>query len=436
MGFVLTLAYLLSIHVGLPERFPELGSFRPQLTIAVLTALASVPVFWKLKWPLPRLQTLLLLAFVLLVVLSWLPRGYLGGVALTAQDFLPDVAAFFFVALHVTSVQRMRIMAMVLIAGAMFTVVEGVAEYHTMEVELGEDGEVEEEPPYVMIQRIGSDTGDEVRFLKRLRGLGVLNDPNDYSQYLLILLPMMMLLWDNRQKLRSVLLLGVPAAVAFYGIYLSRSRGALVGMMVFAGLMTQGSARIIGALAGLGLFAAMKLGVDFTGGRGINAEEGGDRLELWSYGIDMIKESPLWGVGYKAYADQTGGLTAHNSFVLCAAEAGLPAYFLWIALLVVTILQMRVIAFDSRSGSANAETQQWTRGVLMSLYLFLTTAFFLSRTFSTTLYMLLGMCAALTGMEARRRNQDLFPQKSYWPAWSFGLGTAIMAVILVVVRLR
>jgi hypothetical protein len=433
MGFVLTIVYLLSIHMGLPERFPQLAPFRPQLTIALLTGLASIPVLFKLKRPLPALQTSLLGVFVTMVLLSWVPRGYLGGVVTTAQDFLPDVAAFFFVALHVTSIKRMKILAVALIAGAVLTVVEGAVQYHSLaESDVAYEGA--EEPPFVMLQRVGED--DEAkRVLMRLRGLGLLNDPNDYSQYLLILMPLMLLLWDPRHKTRSALLLGPAAVIAFYGIYLSRSRGALVGLMVFAGLMIQGSLRWMGALAALGLAGAIRLGVDFTGGRDISADAGSDRLELWGYGIEMIKGSPLWGVGYRGYPDDAGGYTAHNSFMLCAAEAGLPAYFVWIALLVVTVFQLRALAFDTRPRAPSAETQQWCRGVLMSVYLFLATAFFLSRTYSATLYMVLGLCAALTGMEARRREEDVFPKKTYWPLWSAGLGTAMMAAIFLIVRL-
>ncbi len=430
MGFVLTIVYLLSIHMALPEMFPALAAIRPQLTVAVLTTLATLPALFAIKRPFPGPQVWLLGGFVLLVILSWLPRGYFGGVAATAQDFLPDVAAFFFVALNVNSMKRLRILAIALLVGAVITLTAGVRQYREFE----DAGEDEEDPPYVMIQRIGSETGGDALVLNRLRGLGVLNDPNDFSQYLLVLLPFLLLQWDPRRKALSYLVVLPVGALLLTGIYLTRSRGALLGLMALGWFLIRGNPKLIaaGVVAGAALLA--RFSSSFTGGRDISVEGGSDRLGLWSDGFQMIKSSPLWGVGYRGYLDETGGLTAHNSFLLCAAETGLPAYFLWVGLLIVTVIQMRALVYDEGRYAADYETRRWSQALLVSMYIFLVTAFFLSRTFAPTLYALLGMCAAIASMEARRRNTSPFPEFTWWPAWTVALGSALLALIYAGVR--
>lgn len=431
MGFVLTIVYLLSIHMALPEMFPALAAVRPQLTVAVLTTLATLPVLFSLKRPFPGPQIWLLSGFVLLVILSWLPRGYFGGVADTAQDFLPDVAAFFFVAVNVNTIKRLRILVIALILGTAITVGSGIHQY----VYLEPGAEDDEDPPYVMVQRIGSETDGETLVLDRLRGLGVLNDPNDFSQYLLVLLPFVLLFWHPRKRAWSYLVVVPIGLLLLTGVYLTRSRGALLGLLALAWFLIRRNPKLIALGATGAAVFLIRFRASFTGGRDISLEGGSDRLGLWSDGFQMIRSSPLWGVGYRGYLDETGGLTAHNSFLLCAAEAGLPAYFLWVGLLIVTIIQLRALAYDEGPWAPDHETKRWSQALLVSMYIFLVTAFFLSRTFAPTLYALLGMCAALASMEARRRNTSPFPQFTWWPAWTVALGSALLALIYTSVRI-
>ena len=77
------------------------------------------------------------------------------------------------------------------------------------------------------------------------------------------------------------------------------------------------------------------LALDFTGGRGISASNGADRLEAWANGLEMFKSAPLFGIGFNGFTDLYE-ITAHNSFVLCLAELGLLGSTLWLAMLVTT----------------------------------------------------------------------------------------------------
>src|SRR5208283_5274590 len=94
----------------------------------------------------------------------------------------------------------------------------------------------------------------------------------------------------------------------------------------------------LGTTASTALAAVFILGMlalDFTGGRGISAVDGADRLEAWANGLEMFKSAPLFGIGFNGFTDLYE-ITAHNSFVLCLAELGLLGSTLWMALLVTT----------------------------------------------------------------------------------------------------
>ena len=49
---------------------------------------------------------------------------------------------------------------------------------------------------------------------------------------------------------------------------------------------------------------------------------GYQRIEIWSSGLVMLRNSPLFGVGYNEYATYAG-LVAHNSYLHVFAETGL-----------------------------------------------------------------------------------------------------------------
>src|SRR5581483_10041592 len=128
-------------------------------------------------------------------------------------------------------------------------------------------------------------------------------------------------------------------------------------------------------------------------------ESAAARVDSWSEGIQMLKEQPLIGIGYRDYTDHNT-LTAHNSYVLCFAELGILGYFFWIALLVTTFMQFA--AFRNAEGGTQPEIARWVNMARLSLIGFLFGAFFLSRTYIPLLYLLLGLAVAILSIGAQR----------------------------------
>jgi putative inorganic carbon (HCO3(-)) transporter len=111
----------------------------------------------------------------------------------------------------------------------------------------------------------------------------------------------------------------------------------------------------------------------------------------------MLKEQPLLGVGYGGFVDRHT-LTAHNSLVLCFAETGLIGCFLWVGLLVITLLELQGVMSMHGDEPIDDFARQGAEGLQLALIGFMTAAFFLSRTFAPTVYLVIGLSAALAAM--------------------------------------
>jgi len=93
------------------------------------------------------------------------------------------------------------------------------------------------------------------------------------------------------------------------------------------------------------------------------------RVEVWRAGLDMIKDNPVFGVGYglfpymvKYYWDG-GEMDSHNTYIILAAEMGLPALavFLWIILLI--FWNTAALYYKTKDPFAKALALGWLGGL-------------------------------------------------------------------------
>ena len=194
----------------------------------------------------------------------------------------------------------------------------------------------------------------------------------------MITLPFLGLAWERRRTARNTLLVVLPAALLIYGVYLTRSRGGLLGVLAVALAAMIGRMGRTRAIVLTALLAVMLIGLNFTGGRGMtNDDSAQGRVDAWSEGLQMFRESPLLGVGLHNFSEHNY-LTAHNSFVLCFAELGITGYFFWMALLVGAFRQLRAVR-KSADSDLNPDLRDYARACEIAFIGFLASAFFLSR---------------------------------------------------------
>jgi O-antigen ligase len=156
----------------------------------------------------------------------------------------------------------------------------------------------------------------------RLRGPGIFNDPNDFC---LLLVPGMVLwMWQFAWR-RRILLTAVAIGVFSTALFLTGSRGGFIVLLasVAAYMYARLGWKKMLPLAAVVLpvmflmFAGRSTSIDLSD-REDTAQQ---RIQLWSDGLMLFRESPVFGIGEGNYADRVG-LEAHNSFVHCFTELG------------------------------------------------------------------------------------------------------------------
>jgi putative inorganic carbon (HCO3(-)) transporter len=423
MGLALVVAYITLNLLSPGDIFPSLTPYRPMLVLALVSvppllfARLSAPEIGKL-----RTQLILVLLFFGYACVSWLPHGGFGANVTTLSSLSPNVMAYFMGIVFLRTPFRLQIMRTTLMLIAVFVMANAFSEMFYVRA-------TGDSAAYVLASH-GLDNSIEAR----IRGLGMLNDPNQFGQYLLMVLPMLFVA-KRETGLGTGYLLAIPIAVLFMvGVYFTGSRGTELGVAVLLGLFLTRRFKTSGAVAAGVLGALLLLAVNAinaTSTRTITMSGGLDRLAIWSYGVSYFKQSPLFGIGIRGFLDRQG-MTAHNSFLLCAAELGMLGYFLWMSMVVVTVIQLsRVPKAVEKSNPALA---RWAMALRLSLGVYMFTSFFISRTYDLPLFLLLGMSG---GVIIAAGGDEAVPLRgTKWAAWSLGLCVSILALIYVMLRLR
>lgn len=485
MGFVLTILYIVVTIIS-PEQFgKEWASYHALMYLAVITALVSLPSMSTYSYWKSSIQTFLLLGFIVAIALSQVANGWLGGVLESWRMFLPSAAVFFFIVVNVTTIRRLKIVTAAAVASCLVVTVEALCGYYA-----GFHGEM-----FILRNNLYSPQDEVIGQLGRIRGAGFLSDPNDLAQILLIALPLAFVAWRRGRMVSNFILVLVPASLLLWTTYLTHSRGGLIALAAVALMAVR---KKLGTPASAFLAAILVLGMlalDFTGGRGISAADGADRLEAWANGLEMFKSAPFFGIGFNGFTDLYE-ITAHNSFVLSLAELGLLGSTLWVAMLVTTTASLnRLIGVQKKRPSSrffgllhlfevnyfnsagafarnpafseglmtlnyaptcemlpamvSADTTapgikiepdhspsvppHWIVAMRLALVSFMTTAWFLSRSYTTTMYLVLGLATATIALQRGASNSH---DRRHWIFSSVAIEVMLIVVIYGLVRLR
>jgi len=426
MGFFLTVVYFLVYFLTPTYLFGPLAHFRIELILAVLILVVSLPELMR-SYVFKTPQTIALAGLSFAVSCSILfGMHWPGGAVHVFFDFLPNIYAYFLVCLHCNSKRRLEILILMLLFVCLLVETRGASDLlhglppggppinpqtGTMDKDVWNAGH-----PFLLPMK--SDTGE---FFYRLRGLGEINDPNDFGQILVCEIPLLFLFWRPKKNIRNFAFVILPSCLLLVAIYLTHSRGALVAL---AAVVLVAARRRIGAVAAVvvaGGLLAGALALQFTGGRALSVGAGEERTALWGGGLQILKSYPLFGVGFNQLADYIGQ-TAHNSIVVCVAELGLFGLFFWALFLLATARSTLQIALPQNVQEAEiteadenpslftvwkgpalnkAETNRVGHCLLLCLTGFLVAGCFLSRAFVLTFFLLGGMVEVI--YEAVRR---------------------------------
>lgn len=417
MIFALSVLYFVTYYLTPATMFGPLTAVHIEMILAGVLFFVSLPAVAKtsiLKTP----QSMALIGLAFAVFLSVLIAVHWPGGAVQAFfDFIPNIFAFFLVCLHCNSKKKMQAIILMMLFVCVFVIAHGAIDLSRGVA--GDPGSVQWDVQHPYVLAMGEKVGVVIY---RIRGLGEINDPNDFGQVIVCVIPLMFIFWRPKKTLRNFVLVLLPVCVLLYGVFLTHSRGALLALLamgIVAGRRHIGT--IPSALLAVGLLAAA-MALNFTGGRDISVGAGSDRTELWGESLQLLKSHPVFGVGFGDLPDYIGH-TAHNSVAVCAAELGSFGLFFWSLFLLSTANDVLAIASPAKVSEGEpiepeeelypqaarrikavdkAEVNNLGRLLVLSLTGFLVAGWFLSRAFVLTLFLLGGMVEVVFQMALQR----------------------------------
>lgn len=418
MGFVLSVVYFVTLYLTPTTLFGPLAPFRIELIIAVLILLVSLPALMK-SFILKTSQSLALIGLAIAIFLSvFIGRRWLGGAVPAFFDFFPDIFAYFVVCLHFNSKKKLQVLVFMMLFVCLFVIANGYLDlFHgvpnggpPISTDTGEISLIQWNLQHPYLLPMANSKGE---LFYRLRGLGEINDPNDFGQLLICTIPLIFIFWRPKKALRNIVFVMLPVCFLLLGLFQTHSRGALMALLAVVLVAAQ---RRIGTLPAFilagGLFVAATA-LNFTGGRDISANSGEDRTALWGESLQLLKSQPVFGVGVGRAGELTDSHhTSHNSVAVCAAETGLFGLFFWSLFLFPTVRDALTMASPGKVSEGElivpeqvpypqaartiesidkAEINRLGRLLLLSLTGFLVAGWFLSRDFAVTFFLLGGI---------------------------------------------
>lgn len=298
-----------------------------------------------------------------------------------AQIFLAtSIIPLFLLSNCITSIKRHHCIMFVCLIAALFMVHNG----HTQQTDPFWQGWAFDTQA---VGKFGTD-------YRRITYLGFFSDPNDLGMFLVMTLPFAVYFLQSGKFIIKLLMLFTIAAI-LYGVFITYSRGTQLGIIGLLGayylIVKFGDRAVLLALllAPIGLVAMTILQST------IDASAKG-RLYAWYDGIHMLLSNLFLGVGRGNFIEHHER-TAHNSFILVAAELGIPGYSLWGGALLFTL----VTGYFFIQHSKNIEKEKLTseiktelainKTMFFSMIGFLITSFFLSRSYTVVLFVFIGI---------------------------------------------
>jgi putative inorganic carbon (HCO3(-)) transporter len=322
-------------------------------------------------------QNFLMLWFFAAIVMSHVVWADPPGTIDAAMEFLPTLVMYFLVATLVSSNAKLKFTVNLVVMATMFLAVTGFVQYFT-----------------------GKGLGGKETYEGRIQSVGIFADPNDLGLALVVVLPFFYLKLTEFSRLWQKPLALVGLGAILYALFLTQSRGGILALgVILVLLMTRKLGRTFGLIAGGFVFLAIlalapRMGTISTGEASAHG-----RVEAWSIGLDLFQAYPLFGVGANNFTEYHFR-TAHNSFVLCATELGMFGLYPWIMLIYLSIRNNEFIASAAR-GMNMRDVAVYVDTIRYGLIAFATGSYFLSRTYSEVLFLLVGLSAAVSNIFVR-----------------------------------
>ena len=232
----------------------------------------------------------------------------------------------------------------------------------------------------------------------RVRYIGVLQDPNEAAMTVAIGIPLAFAFFQRKRTAIRFVVAVTAFLLAAITVVMSKSRGGQLEFLAVLAVYFFKRYRWKGLL----LAAIIMLPVVAMGGReGEEADSSAtERLDNLMVGLLLFAHSPVVGVGMSRFTEYHN-LTAHNSYVLAAAELGIIGMVAWLSILFASF-KVAYRSLTLITGPESEVARIWGLAMLSALTGLSVGIFFLSFNYHYVFWIYMGMTAALAGAVARR----------------------------------
>jgi O-antigen ligase len=222
--------------------------------------------------------------------------------------------------------------------------------------------------------------------------------------------------------------------VSVWAVILSQSR---TGQMVLGTIALLALIRRYGGRGLLLALAVVPLFFLFGGREGAEADSSSlERATILYEGIDLVRAHPFLGVGTSQFNEEISiSMTAHNSYLLAAAELGLLGLVLWAGMLYTSMKVAIVVATEPPPG-IDRELVLFAEALAISLAAIFVGIFFLSFCYKQLLFVWLGLAAALHGAVRLQAPQFRVRTSGREIGFLCAFAVVILGVIFVISRVK
>jgi len=227
----------------------------------------------------------------------------------------------------------------------------------------------------------------------RTQWVNIFDGPGVFCVLFTMALPFVIQRFDKHYStfVKSISVAGL--ALLFLAIYYTGSRGGFLASLVcfFAYIISRSKLTfkqlVFASLLSFLLFMMAPAFLTSTTDSHGSAQ---NRVEMWKQGFEMTRYNPVFGVGKGNYKRYTGKLIAHNSAIEVMGEIGLPGFFLWISLILLSFKSIRIFYLNTD----NLIEKSYSMALAISIIGYIASSMFVTLEYET-FYFLLGLAAAL-----------------------------------------
>lgn len=373
MPFALVSLYIAFVFIRPHEYIPFMKNIP---ILPVILIMAALTVFMDRRNEVKIPQQILIFLLPVMMLISNVFGGWPSKGIDVGLKFLPITLLYLLLIYSLTSIKRIKILMIIFIVSATIISIHGID----------------------MLQHDGFGWTGAYAYLNRIRYPGIFNDPNDIGMFLVITLPFVIFFYKNSNSFIPKILYLTCIGILLYAIYLTNSRGSILGILSMVGFYMKNRIGIAKSVI-LGLLA-MPLAVIMPSRMSEVASSDASamgRLDAWYSGFHMFFSNPLSGIGAYRFTDYHI-ITAHNSYVLVLAEMGFLGFFIWGMFLFLSFYMLYKIRIHINNNSAifgnNNVYEALNTAFYYSFIGMLFTIFFLSRSYTIILYIFIGLTNA------------------------------------------